>query len=1505
MNDPVVYKNGREWDDERVERALSASANTTPTLSDTRRTNVLEALLVENARLTSHIAPATSPQIALWSEDQIENLLSISANATPLLGEDGKKRVLRALLLETALLAAENTPSESQQASLQASLWDESYIDEMLAASARAVPVISETHKATLLQALIAENARLAALKKEALPAGSSIWDRLQNLFNPRVLITMAGAFAALIFAFAYFLLGGSQPPVIAQAYGSFSLSEARQGVLGLRWQVPRTYAGASAADIHVGDMVIATTPVTITFADGTQAIAGVGAQLRMLPEQTIELVSGELLASTTEQTDKFTVQSIGASFVVTNAIFRVNVDETGNVSQFTDAGRVVATTPEKSLEVLAGEQSNVLKDSLPVKALQPPVVAGNKTEDGAMEFTARTSMSSTVVLLDSQTGTELARFKADENGIVNGSIMPPAGTLPEDIEFRADSPDGRKSTVASTVNEGNAITSASNQTTLPPPLPLPSSSSTLPMLSLPALAPAQASSRNGAMVRYSAAASDAADGNVPINCNFASGTTFPIGLTEVVCSATNSQGRVATGSFKVSVVDTLPPIIRLPQSRITVPAISASGAPVTFSVNAMDNVDGQSQVSCNARSGQTFPLGNHTVLCTAADSFGNAAQGSFEVVVRDDAAPALRLPDNITTQATGRNGAEIPFTPAASDQVDGSLPVTCAPASGSAFAVGTTTVTCTATDKSGNTTSDSFVITVRDTTAPVVVVPDAINAQAASAAGAQVAFGATASDLVDGNMSVSCSPRAGSMFPIGQTTVTCRVSDQAGNSATRTFNVNVVDSIAPKLEVPPALNVAATSANGAAVNFTAAATDTIDGVVPVSCSPRSGSTFPLGNNTVTCRATDARGNQVSGTFNVAVRDTTAPALSMPDIITAEAGSAAGVVVNFNAGARDAIDGVIPVTCTPAAGATFPLGSTTVRCSASDKSGNTSSTSFAVNVLDSRPPVLRLPENISAKADSRAGANVTFTVSAADTVDGNLTAACTPRSGAVFGIGDTLVTCRVTDNAGNAATGSFKVSVLNTTPPVLTMPANLTVEATGPNGAPVAFEPAASSIVDGPIVPVCTPAAGATFPLGTTAVTCRATDEAGNTTSDRFNVTVVDTVAPALNLPPNQTAEANNGKRGATVNFDVTAADRVDAAATPVCTPRSGSTFDIGTTAVTCRVTDKSGNTSTNTFNVVVQDTIQPVITTQGNVGAEAASNAGATVNFNVTANDASDGPVPVSCTPRAGGTFPLGTTPVICTAVDQAGKTASAVFNVVVADNTAPVLNVPANITLSSTDPNGAPVSFAATASDAVDGAISPVCTPANGAAFPVGNTTVICTATDRAGNAASGTFVVTVNLIDIAAPTLALPGTITVQATSDAGMVVSYIASANDNLDGAVPATCTPASGSVFPVGPTQVQCSATDRAGNTATGNFMVVVTPAPPVTPTPLPTPTATPTPTLTISETPAAAFTPTTAGQQITSQEVAITIYGAGDLSSTVELTQTVGLPPAPVLTQEP
>jgi len=71
-------------------------------------------------------------------------------------------------------------------------------------------------------------------------------------------------------------------------------------------------------------------------------------------------------------------------------------------------------------------------------------------------------------------------------------------------------------------------------------------------------------------------------------------------------------------------------------------------------------------------------------------------------------------------------------------------------------------------------------------------------------------------------------------------------------------------------------------------------------------------------------------------------------------------------------------------------------------------------------------------------------------------------------------------------------------------------------------------------------------------------------------------------------------------------------------------------------------------------------------------------------------------------------------------------------------------------------------------------------------------------------------------------------LPGNITRQATSNAGAVVTFVATAQDSVSGSLPVTCLPASGSTFPIGTTVVNCSATDGNGNTATGSFTAAVT-----------------------------------------------------------------------------
>ena len=79
----------------------------------------------------------------------------------------------------------------------------------------------------------------------------------------------------------------------------------------------------------------------------------------------------------------------------------------------------------------------------------------------------------------------------------------------------------------------------------------------------------------------------------------------------------------------------------------------------------------------------------------------------------------------------------------------------------------------------------------------------------------------------------------------------------------------------------------------------------------------------------------------------------------------------------------------------------------------------------------------------------------------------------------------------------------------------------------------------------------------------------------------------------------------------------------------------------------------------------------------------------------------------------------------------------------------------------------------------------------------------------------------------IDETPPVMSVPADLVVDATGPAGAVVSYAASAEDDVDGPVGVTCSPPSGSIFPIGTTQVTCSASDAAGNEASASFDVHV------------------------------------------------------------------------------
>jgi hypothetical protein len=267
------------------------------------------------------------------------------------------------------------------------------------------------------------------------------------------------------------------------------------------------------------------------------------------------------------------------------------------------------------------------------------------------------------------------------------------------------------------------------------------------------------------------------------------------------------------------------------------------------------------------------FPVGTATVTCTAEADGGIEERTSFDVTVEDRTKPTLNIRGPIVQEARAKDGAVVNFDITASDAVDGVFDATCDPASGTRFMVGTHEVTCTATDHAGNAVRGSFKVTVDDLP-PILSVPSDISLAYTSRAGRTVSFPRPlAHDQVDGAVSVRCSKGSGSRFPLGTTTVRCFATDSAGQRSDRSFTVEIYDNVPPELTVPPSrAETAPARERSHLITFVTSASDAIDGTVPVTCDPSSGTAFSVGTTTwVSCKAADQAGNSVVKRFSVTV----------------------------------------------------------------------------------------------------------------------------------------------------------------------------------------------------------------------------------------------------------------------------------------------------------------------------------------------------------------------------------------------------------------------------------------------------------------------------------------------------------------------------------------------------------------------------------------------------------------------------------------------------------
>ncbi|MFL0594584.1 putative Ig domain-containing protein, partial [Staphylococcus caprae] len=787
---------------------------------------------------------------------------------------------------------------------------------------------------------------------------------------------------------------------------------------------------------------------------------------------------------------------------------------------------------------------------------------------------------------------------------------------------------------------------------------------------------------------------------------NTISGTPTKVGSYPIVVTTTDAEGNATTTNFTIKVVDTTKPTItainnqskevNTPIDKIAIEATDNSGQSVINKVSGLPTgVTFDSET--NTISGTPTKVGSYPIVVTTTDASGNKTETKFTIEVVDKTAPTVTAIENqskevntpidkIAIEATDNSGQVV--TNKVSGLPDGvSFNSDTNTISGTPTKVGNYPITVTTTDASGNKTETKFTIEVVDKTAPTVTAIkdqiqevntpiDSITVEATDNSGQAVTN--KVSDLPDGvSFDSETNTISGTPTKVGSYPITVTTTDAEGNVTTTNFTIKVVDTTKPMVtsikdqtkEVNTAIDSitieASDNSGQAVINEVSGLPDGVG--FDSSTNTISGAPTKVGSYPITVTTTDASGNETTTKFTIKVVDTTKPMVTSIanqtkevntsiDSIKIEASDNSGqVVTNKVSGLPDGVsfdNETNTISGTPTKVGSYPITVTTT-----DASGNETTTSFTIQVVDKTAPMVTAINNqskevntpidkITIEATDNSGQAVTNKVSGLPT-GVTFDSATNTITGTPTKVGSYPITITTTDAEGNATTTNFTIKVVDTTPPVVKSIANqtievntamdtITIEASDNSGQAVTNK--VSGLPDGVIYNSQTNAisfaprmhssnlvkmkamsiannktgtiSGIPTKIGTYPITVTTTDAEGNETITQFIIKVVDTTAPVVTPIKNQTKEINTIldpiKVEATDNSGQSVTNKIsglpegvsfDSATNTI----TGTPTKVGSYPITVTTTDASGNETTSNFTIKIVDTTKPTVTSIAN----------------------------------------------------------------------------------------------------------------------------------------------------------------------------------------------------------------------------------------------------------------------------------------------------------------
>jgi hypothetical protein len=916
-----------------------------------------------------------------------------------------------------------------------------------------------------------------------------------------------------------------------------------------------------------------------------------------------------------------------------------------------------------------------------------------------------------------------------------------------------------------------------------------------------------------------------------------------------VTLSANDGNGNTANCSFTVTLKDVTPPSITCPANMTVTADANCAGtvgahSPVSMSDNCAPNPTAtQSPAESTVLSGHNDV---ETLTLTANDGYGNTANCSFTVTLKDITPPSILCPDNTTVAAdancAGVVGTHSPVT--MSDNCAANPTATQSPSAGTMLSGhnDVETLNLTANDGNGNMSACTFTVTLKDVTAPSIICPAnttvAADANCAGVVGTHSP--ASVSDNCNPNPTVPQSPAANTVLNGHNDveTLTLTANDGNGNLAACTFTVTLKDISPPTVICPANMTVAADATCSGLVGShgPVSLSDNCASNPTVTQSPASNTVLSGHNDaeTITLTANDGNGNTANCTFTVTLKDVTKPNISCPANMTLSAdancnsplGNYGPVAVSDNCSANPTVT-QSPVSSTVLSGHNdLEL----VTLTADDGNGNTENCSFTVTLKDITAPNI-VCKPFSAALNAAGAVTILPTdvyQSGSDNCGTVNLVSVVPNMFTCSNLGANLVTLSANDGNGNSNTCSATVTVVDLILPTMVCK-NATVMLNAAGTGSITPADINNNSTDN-----CTLANLNVTPntfncanLGANLVTLTGTDQSGNTATCQGTVTVVDNIAPTM-ICKNATLNLNNVGQVTLTLADINNGSFDNCTIVQLSLSQTQFTCaNIGNNTVVLTGIDQSGNVSTCTATVTVRDLIAPMAKCK-NATANLNNLGMITVLPTAVDNGSSDNcSFTLSLTPASFTCANIGLNTVTLSVTDNSGNTSTCTARVTVKDVTPPTA-LCKNFTIFLNDLGHATLTTANVDNGSTDncGITSKVLLQTNfncsDIGAPVNN---FLTVTDGSGNSATCTALITVK--DVFAPTAICKNTTVPMMNGSASVYPSILA--DSSFDNCSITSYLPVVKTYYSPGVYNLPITVKDWSGNAANCTSVVTVTP----------------------------------------------------------------------------